>query len=101
MTDTSVAAASENGQALSVADAATQIGVSERTIRRWVAQGQLPAKRHGHSWLIAADALAVCAAVNGHHGQDGHGHDRATDTADTATAVRPNTAPDISPVPPG
>jgi excisionase family DNA binding protein len=96
MTDPSVAAATENGHPLSVAAAAMAMGVSERTIRRWIAQGQLPAQRHGHSWLIAPDVLATCAAVHGHIGQDGHGHDQDAATTATAASVRPATATRVS-----
>jgi excisionase family DNA binding protein len=31
---------------------ATHLGVTERTVRRWIERGELPAEKHGRSFLI-------------------------------------------------
>jgi excisionase family DNA binding protein len=41
------AAAFMNAQAL-----ATHLGVTERTVRRWIERGDLPAEKHGRSFVI-------------------------------------------------
>jgi excisionase family DNA binding protein len=37
--------------------AAHRLGVSERTIRRWIGEGRLPARRYGRQLRIAAAVL--------------------------------------------
>lgn len=37
--------------------AAAQLGVSERTIRRWIGEGRLAARRYGRQLRISAGAL--------------------------------------------
>jgi len=39
-----------NAQAL-----ATHLGVTERTVRRWIERGELPAEKHGRSFVIRRD----------------------------------------------
>lgn len=43
---------------LSSKDAAKILGVSYRTIWRWLKSGKLPSKRIGHRYLIPYDSLA-------------------------------------------
>ena len=38
---------------LSARDAARRVGVSERTVRRWIGSGELEAEKHGGRFLIA------------------------------------------------
>jgi len=61
--------------AVPLADAARLLGKPERTIRRWAAQGKLPATRTADGWLVdlAVDDVGQVAAtdrtgghVNGH-----------------------------------
>ena len=42
---------------LTVTQAADRLGVNERTIRRWVAAGQLPAEGHGRTIRVHATDL--------------------------------------------
>jgi excisionase family DNA binding protein len=37
---------------LTTSDAAAELGVTDRAIRKWIAQNQLPAHRYGGRWLI-------------------------------------------------
>jgi len=39
--------------------AAAQLGVSDRCVRKWCAQGRMPATRHGSRWLIHAHHVRV------------------------------------------
>jgi excisionase family DNA binding protein len=53
---------------LSAQEVAARIGVTERTVRRWIKQGDLPATRRGRSYEIdlgAARSLAPSSS-NGH-----------------------------------
>ena len=43
--------------ALSPAEAAEALGLSEMTVLRRIREGKLPAKKVGHLWLIGVDAL--------------------------------------------
>ena len=43
--------------ALTVKEAATLLKVSERTVLRWIKQGQLPARKAGHVWRLPPRAL--------------------------------------------
>ncbi|HLA16942.1 MAG TPA: biotin carboxylase N-terminal domain-containing protein [Candidatus Limnocylindrales bacterium] len=42
---------------LSPSQAAERIGTSTRTVQRWIAAGNLPARRVGGRWRVASDAL--------------------------------------------
>jgi acetyl-CoA/propionyl-CoA carboxylase biotin carboxyl carrier protein len=42
---------------LSPSQAAVRIGTTTRTVQRWIASGQLPARRVGGRWRVASDAL--------------------------------------------
>jgi excisionase family DNA binding protein len=42
---------------LTTSQAAQQAGVTDRCIRKWIAQHRLPATRHGERWLIRPDHL--------------------------------------------
>jgi excisionase family DNA binding protein len=45
---------------LSAREVAVSLGVAERTVRRWIAAGELPARRQGRAFAIELrDALAV------------------------------------------
>ncbi|WP_082956779.1 helix-turn-helix domain-containing protein [Mycolicibacter sinensis] len=39
--------------------AAAQLGVTDRCIRKWIAQGRIPATRHGGRWLIRAHQITA------------------------------------------
>jgi excisionase family DNA binding protein len=68
---------------VTVAAAAERLAVSERTVRRMIARGQLAAVRHGHEWAIPLRAL------NGHGQIDGR-----TVTPTATVAGCPTTATD-------
>jgi excisionase family DNA binding protein len=55
---------------LSARDAAARCGVSERTVRRWIVKGRLPADRDGREFRIACEALAPFL---GHAADNGQG----------------------------
>ncbi len=42
---------------LSPSQAASRIGATTRSVQRWIAAGQLPARRVGGRWRVASDAL--------------------------------------------
>ncbi len=46
---------------LSPSQAATRIGATTRSVQRWIANGQLPARRVGARWRVASDALDAFA----------------------------------------
>ena len=49
---------------ISRTDAARALGVSVRTLERWVAEGRLPARQTGARWMIAtADLRAFVASL--------------------------------------
>lgn len=48
---------------LTTKEAAEQAGVTDRCIRKWIAEGRLPATRHGDHWLIDRNALQVSRAA--------------------------------------
>lgn len=51
---------------MSPAEAAARLGVSEATIRRWIAGGELPARRIGGRVLIGRGAIdAIIADADG------------------------------------
>jgi excisionase family DNA binding protein len=51
---------------LSAREASARVGVSERTVRRWIAIGHLDATRRGRSFAIDLEALLRAAAEFGH-----------------------------------
>jgi len=60
---------------MSARQAAAYCGVSEKTVRRWIASGKLAAQRDGASFKIAADSLyALQARGNGHAADRSHPH---------------------------
>lgn len=49
-------------EVLSAQQIADRLGVAEKTVRRWIGRGDLPAERDGHAFAIDLDdALAVFA----------------------------------------
>jgi excisionase family DNA binding protein len=44
---------------LSPSEAAKRLGTSTRSVQRWIASGQLPARRVGGRWRVAFDAIGV------------------------------------------
>ena len=42
---------------LSPSEAAKRLGATTRSVQRWIALGQLPARRVGGRWRVASDAL--------------------------------------------
>ena len=55
---------------LSVAEAATLAGVSERTMRRWAASGQVRTVGRSHARRIPVSEVAAIPATNGRSGTD-------------------------------
>ena len=51
-------------EALSIADVSTRLGLSERTIHRLIAKGEMPSVRFGRRRLIPTAALAEKLAGN-------------------------------------
>jgi excisionase family DNA binding protein len=43
----------------SVRQTANTLGVSELTVRRWIASGAIPAVKHGRAWTISRHSLEV------------------------------------------
>ena len=97
---------SSNGATLSVPTAASELGISEATVRRWIRSGKLPATQvnygQRHTWHIPADAIERSDdRSDAHHEQsddrtgrsdaDGERSDRSraqTDTAEPTAALR-------------
>lgn len=52
-------------EALSIADVSTRLGLSERTVHRLIAKGEMPSVRFGRRRLIPTAALAEKLAGNG------------------------------------
>ncbi len=48
-------------QWLTTSEAAEMQGVTDRAIRKWIATGRLPAKRHAGRWLISRNDLNIQA----------------------------------------
>jgi excisionase family DNA binding protein len=63
---------------LSARDAAARCGVSERTVRRWIVKGRLPADRDGREFRITPEALAPFI---GHAADNGQGAAAESDMA--------------------
>ena len=53
---------------LSVKDVASVFRIHPKTVRRWIASGQLPATRLGRDWRIARSDLRALAAARGNRG---------------------------------
>lgn len=49
---------------LTVAEVAATLNLSPRTVRQWIADGKLAAKRHGKSWQIDAESVAEHVPVS-------------------------------------
>jgi excisionase family DNA binding protein len=68
---------------LSAKEAAVAAGVSERTVRRWLASGHLKAAKRGRSFAISPEALAAISGHDtGHDGQPADNGQRPGRTAD-------------------
>jgi len=48
---------------LSPSEVARRLGTSTRSVQRWIASGQLPARRVGGRWRVAFDAIDVTTAT--------------------------------------
>ena len=46
-----------NTKALRLREAADALGVSEGTIRTWIAAGEIPATKIGGLWIISSDTI--------------------------------------------
>jgi excisionase family DNA binding protein len=46
---------------LTTSEAATEMGVTDRAIRKWIATDRLPARRHGGRWLIKRNDIHIQA----------------------------------------
>ncbi|MDD9718625.1 helix-turn-helix domain-containing protein [Dinoroseobacter sp. PD6] len=57
-----------NASYLSVKEVAQVFRVCPKTVRRWIASGQLPATRLGRDWRIARSDLRALAAARGKTG---------------------------------
>ena len=51
----------ESHVGLTTAEAATEMGVTDRAIRKQIATGRLPARRHGGRWLIYRNDVDIRA----------------------------------------
>ncbi len=56
---------------LSPSEVARRLGTSTRTVQRWIAAGQLPARRVGGRWRVAFDASDVLAVTTTSEAGDG------------------------------
>lgn len=52
-------------KSLTVAEVAAKLNISPRTVRQWIADGKLAAKRHGKSWQIDAESVTTHLPENG------------------------------------
>jgi acetyl-CoA/propionyl-CoA carboxylase biotin carboxyl carrier protein len=50
---------------LSTSQTAARVGTTTRTVQRWIAGGQLPARRVGGRWRVALDAIDAFVALAG------------------------------------
>src|SRR5262245_50773845 len=50
---------------LSPREAAERLGATTRSVQRWIASGQLPARRVGGRWRVASDAIDAFGASSG------------------------------------
>jgi excisionase family DNA binding protein len=50
-------------QAIGTGQAAQMLGVSQRTVYRWIASGRLPARRVLREWIISLDALRFAVGI--------------------------------------
>jgi DNA-binding transcriptional MerR regulator len=78
--------------------AAHLVGVSARTVRRWIQHGSLPAGAGANSQLVSPADLPAAKRAAGHRrGHDhGHGH-RRTDTATDSVTNADTSAMAVSP----
>jgi excisionase family DNA binding protein len=87
---------------LTVAQAAHELGVPERTVRRWIAEGKLPSKPHplsARGRLIPEDALHEFSQVRALFGPQRHQSDAAADLAaadrEARVAAIPSDLPEV------
>jgi excisionase family DNA binding protein len=77
---------------VSANEAAHRFGLSEKTVRRWIASGKLKADKRGRSYRVV---LSEVAALTGH--DTGHDRGPSADTVQTAdNHSAPNTADSTS-----
>ncbi|MDP9355048.1 MAG: helix-turn-helix domain-containing protein [Chloroflexota bacterium] len=77
---------------LPAGEAAEVAGVSERTIRRAIARGELPAGKHAGAYRIAPGDLATWQAAHAGAPDTGQPPQRTADTITPAARPRPDTA---------
>jgi excisionase family DNA binding protein len=83
---------------LSVPEAATVAGVSVRTMRRWVTNGQVRSVGNGHKRRVVAASLSELPATNGQNGHDvddGNGHERPASATGSDVAVQADRLADL------
>ncbi|MDP8944177.1 MAG: helix-turn-helix domain-containing protein [Actinomycetota bacterium] len=69
---------------VSANEAAQRFGLSEKTVRRWIAAGKLKADKSGRAYRVS---LSEVAAINGHQNTDNGGPSPDSgQTADTRSA---------------
>jgi excisionase family DNA binding protein len=66
------------GRAVTAKEAADELGVVERTVRRWIGSGELPAEKHGGAFVIDLDA----AREVHRHSRAGRAIGRSTELAE-------------------
>src|SRR5215210_5492583 len=77
---------------VSANEAAHRFGLSEKTVRRWIAAGKLKADKRGRAYQVS---LSEVAALNGHHvAHDGGPSADSGQTADSRSA--PSKADSVS-----
>ncbi|SDM08773.1 helix-turn-helix domain-containing protein [Aliiruegeria lutimaris] len=59
---------SPNAKYLTVKEVAALFRICPKTVRRWIAGGELPATRLGRDWRIARTDLKALAAARGNRG---------------------------------
>ena len=83
----------EQRQYVTVKMAAAMTGIPERTLRRWMTDGQLPAVAAKGGRLVALDDVERLASdARPRHGHDGHAANVADEVATATTAANPTTA---------
>lgn len=66
------------GRAVTAREAAEELGVVERTVRRWIGAGELPAEKRGGAFVIDLDA----AREVHRHSRAGRSVERSTELAE-------------------
>jgi excisionase family DNA binding protein len=73
---------------VSAAEAARLTGVSERTVRRWAASGQVRSVKRGHGYRVAlSEVAAMVGQANGLDADSGPAMSDMTATADLSAAA--------------